>query len=96
MCADTQRTGDLTTKYKPETDFHLDASFVGPIPALKTYQYFQIQPEDTRLVVNSGTDVKAAKTACFILFCVPYGYRNQLVESFNPCRITESLAEILV
>ncbi len=95
MCADTQQTGNLN-KDKPEADFYLYATFVGPIPALKTYEYFQIQPEDTRLVVESGTDVETAKTACIILFCVPYGYRNQLVESFNPYRITKSIAEVLV
>jgi phosphoglycolate phosphatase len=64
------------------------------MPVLKTCEHFQVSPENTVLVGDSSTDAKAAHAAGVTLFCVPYGYRNQPVESFNPHHIIQSIADI--
>lgn len=76
--------GDSLARKKPD-----------PLPLLYAAEYFQAEPQQSLLIGDSITDVKAARAAEFNIVAVSYGYNHgQNIALARPDAIIDSLTEL--
>lgn len=76
--------GDSLPRKKPD-----------PLPLLHAAGYFGAAPEDSLMVGDSISDVRAARTAGFGIICTSYGYNHgQDIRDANPDAVIDSLTEL--
>jgi phosphoglycolate phosphatase len=78
--------GDTLEKKKPD-----------PMPLLHAAQHFAIGPEQSLMLGDSVSDVKAARAAGFQIICMSYGYNHgEDIRNYNPDAVLDSMAELEV
>ncbi len=76
--------GDTLPKKKPD-----------PLPLLHAAEQLGVSPEDSLMIGDSQSDVKAARAAGFQIICMSYGYNHgEDIRSYNPDAVIDSLTEI--
>ncbi|EXJ15887.1 phosphoglycolate phosphatase [Imhoffiella purpurea] len=76
--------GDTLPRKKPD-----------PLPLLHAAGHFGAAPEDSLMVGDSISDVKAARAAGFGIICTSYGYNHgQDIRDSNPDAVIDSLSEL--
>lgn len=76
--------GDTLPKKKPD-----------PLPLLHAASVFDKKPEQSLMVGDSESDVKAARAAGFQVVCVSYGYNHgHDIRNTNPDAVIDSLTEL--
>ncbi len=66
-----------------------------PAPLLHAADFFQVAPQQSLMVGDSISDVKAARAAGFMIACVPYGYNHgDDIRLAEPDVVIESLASL--
>ncbi len=77
-------SGDTLPKKKPD-----------PAPLLHAAEFFGVAPEQSLMVGDSVSDVKAARAAGFRIVCMSYGYNHgQDIRAASPDAVIDSLAEL--
>ncbi len=77
-------SGDTLPQKKPD-----------PAPLLYAAERLGVRPEDSLMVGDSRSDVKAARAAGFAIVCVRYGYNHgQDIRQERPDAVIDSLAEL--
>jgi phosphoglycolate phosphatase len=77
-------SGDSLPKKKPD-----------PLPLLHAAQYFGVAPEESLMVGDSVSDVRAARAAGFGIVCMTYGYNHgEDIRLANPDAVIDSMAEL--
>ena len=76
--------GDALPKKKPD-----------PMPLLHAAEYFGVKPENSLMIGDSISDVKAARAAGFTITCMTYGYNHGVdIRESNPDAVMDSMIEI--
>jgi phosphoglycolate phosphatase len=76
--------GDDTPRKKPD-----------PLPLLTAAERLCIDPQQSLMIGDSQSDVKAARAAGFQIVCMSYGYNHgEDIRSFNPDAVLDSFAEL--
>ena len=76
--------GDTLAKKKPD-----------PLPLLHAASVLEAQPNQSLMIGDSVSDVKAARAADFQIVCVSYGYNHDKdIRETNPDAVVDSLAEL--
>ena len=76
--------GDTLTKKKPD-----------PLPLLHSAEQLGASPEESLMLGDSMSDVKAARAAGFNIICMSYGYNHgEDIRDYNPDAVVDSMAEI--
>jgi phosphoglycolate phosphatase len=76
--------GDDTARKKPD-----------PLPLLTAAERLSIDPQQSLMIGDSQSDVKAARAAGFQILCVSYGYNHgEDIRGFNPDAVLDSFAEL--
>jgi phosphoglycolate phosphatase len=76
--------GDTLSQKKPD-----------PLPLLHAASTFNINPDQSLMIGDSESDVKAARAAGFQIICVSYGYNHgNDIRDTNPDAVVDSLAEL--
>jgi len=76
--------GDTLERKKPD-----------PLPLLHAAEFFKVSPEDSLMLGDSMSDVKAARAAGFQIICMSYGYNHGVdIHDSNPDAVIDSMAEI--
>jgi len=76
--------GDTLPRKKPD-----------PLPLLHAAGHFDAVPEDSLMIGDSISDVKAARAAGFGIICTSYGYNHgQDIRDSNPDAVIDSLTEL--
>jgi phosphoglycolate phosphatase len=66
-----------------------------PAPLLHAAEFFKVSPEQSLMVGDSISDVKAARAAGFQIACLPYGYNHgEDIRVAEPDVIIETLAHL--
>jgi len=66
-----------------------------PLPLLHAAEHFGVSPEESLMVGDSVSDVKAARAAGFNIVCMSYGYNHgQDIREAHPDAVIDSLVEI--
>lgn len=66
-----------------------------PRPLLHAAAHFGVGPEDSLMVGDSVSDVKAARAAGFQIVCMSYGYNHGVdIRTANPDAVIDSMAEL--
>ena len=66
-----------------------------PAPLLHAAEFFGVAPQQSLMVGDSISDVKAARAAGFMIACVPYGYNHgDDIRLAEPDVVIESLADL--
>jgi phosphoglycolate phosphatase len=66
-----------------------------PAPLLHAAEFFQVAPDESLMVGDSISDVKAARAAGFMIACVPYGYNHgDDIRLAEPDVVIETLASL--
>ncbi len=66
-----------------------------PAPLLHAAEFFAVAPQQSLMVGDSISDVKAARAAGFMIACVPYGYNHgDDIRLAEPDVVIESLADL--
>ena len=66
-----------------------------PAPLLHAVEFFGVTPEESLMVGDSISDVKAARAAGFQIACLPYGYNHgEDIRVANPDVIIDTLADL--
>jgi len=77
-------SGDSLPKKKPD-----------PMPLLHACQHFGIPPEQSMMLGDSVSDVKAARAAGFAIVCVSYGYNHgNDIRGAEPDAVIDSFVEL--
>ena len=77
-------SGDSLPKKKPD-----------PLPLLHAAEYFGVAPEESLMVGDSVSDVRAARAAGFGIVCMSYGYNHgEDIRLANPDAVIDSMAEL--
>jgi len=77
--------GDTLEKKKPD-----------PAPLLYAAKQLGIKPEDSLMLGDSKSDVKAARAADFAIICVSYGYNHgEDIRHYEPDAVIDSMAELV-
>jgi phosphoglycolate phosphatase len=77
-------SGDSLPQKKPD-----------PAPLLHAAKFFDVTPEEALMIGDSISDVKAARTAGFQIFCMTYGYNHGVdIRDANPDAVMDSMAEL--
>ena len=77
-------SGDTLAKKKPD-----------PLPLLHAAEFFKISPEQSMMLGDSVSDVKAARAAGFQITCMTYGYNHgDNIADANPDGLIDSMAEL--
>ena len=78
-------SGDTLAKKKPD-----------PLPLLHAAQHFGVAPNDSLMIGDSISDVKAARSAGFGIICTSYGYNHGVdIRAARPDWVVDSLAELV-
>ena len=76
--------GDTLAKKKPD-----------PLPLLHAAEHFGVKPENSLMIGDSISDVKAARAAGFVITCMTYGYNHGVdIRESNPDAVMNSMIEI--
>ena len=76
--------GDTLDKKKPD-----------PLPLLHGAEKLGATPEQSLMLGDSMSDVKAARAAGFDIICISYGYNHgEDIRDYNPDAVVDSMAEI--
>jgi phosphoglycolate phosphatase len=76
--------GDTLEKKKPD-----------PMPLLHAAKEMGVSPEQSLMLGDSMSDVKAARAAGFDIVCMSYGYNHgEDIRDYNPDAVVDSMAEI--
>jgi phosphoglycolate phosphatase len=76
--------GDMVEKKKPD-----------PMPLLQAAKQLGVKPEDSLMLGDSMSDVKAARAAGFSIICTSYGYNHgEDIRDYHPDAVVDSMAEI--
>jgi len=76
--------GDTLEKKKPD-----------PMPLLHAAKEMGVNPEQSLMLGDSMSDVKAARAAGFSIVCMSYGYNHgEDIRDYNPDAVVDSMAEI--
>ncbi len=77
--------GDTLEKKKPD-----------PAPLLYAAKQLGVKPEDSLMLGDSKSDVKAARAADFAIICVSYGYNHgEDIRHYEPDAVIDSMAELV-
>jgi phosphoglycolate phosphatase len=77
-------SGDTLPKRKPD-----------PLPLLHAAKHFGVTPNDSLMVGDSVSDVKAARAAGFSIICMSYGYNHgQDIREAKPDAVIDSMVEL--
>lgn len=76
--------GDTLDKKKPD-----------PLPLLHSAEQLGAKPEESLMLGDSMSDVKAARAAGFDIICMSYGYNHgEDIRDYNPDAVVDSMDEI--
>jgi len=76
--------GDDTPRKKPD-----------PLPLLTAAERMSIKPENSMMLGDSQSDVKAARAAGFQIICMSYGYNHgEDIRSYDPDAVIDSFTEL--
>jgi phosphoglycolate phosphatase len=77
-------SGDTLPKKKPD-----------PLPLLHAAEHFGVTPNESLMVGDSVSDVKAARAAGFSIICMSYGYNHgQDIREAKPDAVIDSMVEL--
>lgn len=77
-------SGDTLAKKKPD-----------PMPLLHAAEHFGVTAEQSLMLGDSQSDVKAARAAGFKIVCMSYGYNHgEDIRSYNPDAVIDSMVEL--
>lgn len=77
-------SGDTLPKKKPD-----------PMPLLHVAEHFGVSPEQSLMLGDSVSDVKAARAAGFQIICMSYGYNHGMdIRDAHPDAVVDSMAEV--
>ncbi|WP_455217135.1 phosphoglycolate phosphatase [Kaarinaea lacus] len=66
-----------------------------PMPLLYSAEVLGVKPEDSLMLGDSMSDVKAARAAGFQIICMSYGYNHGIdIRESNPDAVIDSMAEL--
>lgn len=66
-----------------------------PMPLLHSAEVLGVKPEDSLMLGDSMSDVKAARAAGFQIICMSYGYNHGVdIHDSNPDAVIDSMAEL--
>jgi phosphoglycolate phosphatase len=66
-----------------------------PAPLLHAAKHFGVSPQQSLMLGDSVSDVKAARAAGFNIICMSYGYNHgQDIRSAHPDAVIDSMAEL--
>ena len=76
--------GDDTPRKKPD-----------PLPLLTAAERMSVTPENSMMLGDSMSDVKAARAAGFQIICMSYGYNHgEDIRSYDPDAVLDSFTEL--
>jgi len=76
--------GDDTPRKKPD-----------PLPLLTAAERLSVKPQNSLMLGDSQSDVKAARAAGFQIICMSYGYNHgEDIRSFDPDAVIDSFTEL--
>ena len=76
--------GDTLPKKKPD-----------PLPLLHAAEHFHVTPENSLMIGDSISDVKAARAAGFQIVCMSYGYNHgEDIRNYDPDLVIDSMVEL--
>lgn len=76
--------GDDTPRKKPD-----------PLPLLTAAERMSVKPENSMMLGDSQSDVKAARAAGFQIICMSYGYNHgEDIRSYDPDAVIDSFTEL--
>lgn len=76
--------GDTLPQKKPD-----------PAPLLHAAEQLGVKPEDSLMLGDSMSDVKAARAAGFDIICMSYGYNHgEDIRDYNPDAVVDSMDEV--
>lgn len=76
--------GDTLEKKKPD-----------PLPLLYAAEQLDVSPEQSLMLGDSKSDVKAARAAGFSIICMSYGYNHgEDIRNYDPDAMIDSMAEL--
>ncbi len=76
--------GDTLEKKKPD-----------PLPLLYAAEQLGVSPEQSLMLGDSKSDVKAARAAGFSIICMSYGYNHGIdISNYDPDAVIDSMAEL--
>ncbi len=77
-------SGDTLARKKPD-----------PLPLLHAAEFFAVKPQQSLMIGDSVSDVKASRAAGFQIACMTYGYNHgQDIREENPDVVMDSMAEL--
>ncbi|UJS23671.1 phosphoglycolate phosphatase [Thiothrix winogradskyi] len=66
-----------------------------PLPLLHAAEKLGVQPEDSVMIGDSKSDVKAARAAGFQIICMTYGYNHgEDIRNYSPDAVIDSMTEL--
>ena len=66
-----------------------------PLPLLHAAEALGVKPEDSMMLGDSKSDVKAARAAGFQIICMTYGYNHgEDIRNYSPDAVIDSMAEL--
>ncbi len=66
-----------------------------PGPLLHVADFFGVDPEQSLMIGDSMSDVKASRAAGFSIVCMSYGYNHgEDIRDYNPDSVIDSMAEL--
>jgi phosphoglycolate phosphatase len=66
-----------------------------PLPLLHAAAHFGVTAEQSLMIGDSQSDVKAARAAGFQIVCMSYGYNHgEDIRTYNPDLVVDSMAEL--
>jgi phosphoglycolate phosphatase len=77
-------SGDTLSEKKPH-----------PMPLLYAARFFDVMPQQSLMLGDSVSDVKAARAAGFHIICMSYGYNHGIdIREAEPDAVIDSMAEL--
>ena len=66
-----------------------------PLPLLHAAEALGVKPEDSMMLGDSKSDVKAARAAGFQIICMTYGYNHgEDIRNYSPDAVIDSMTEL--
>lgn len=67
-----------------------------PMPLLHAAEQLKVTPENSLMIGDSISDVKAARAAGFQIVCMSYGYNHgEDIRDYNPDMVVDSMADLI-
>ena len=83
-CFESIICGDTLPKKKPD-----------PLPLIHSAELLGVKPENSLMLGDSMSDVKAARAAGFQIVCMSYGYNHgESIHDSNPDAVIDSMVEL--